>query len=137
MIRCYSELKKLKTFEDRYRYLKLQANVGESTFGFDRILNQTLYKSKTWRNVRDQVIFRDQALDLGIPGRDIHDKVIVHHMNPITVEDLEKRMDHVLDPEFLICVSHRTHNAIHFGDDRLIEESVIIERTKNDTCPWL
>lgn len=137
MIRCYSELKKLKTFEERYRYLKLQANVGESTFGFDRILNQTLYKSKTWRNVRDQVIFRDQALDLGIPGRDIRDKVIVHHMNPITVEDLEKRMDHVLDPEFLICVSHRTHNAIHFGDDRLIEESVIIERTKNDTCPWL
>lgn len=137
MIKCYSELKHLKTFEERFKYLKLNSSVGSSTFGFDRILNQTLYKSKAWRDVRDQVILRDQAQDLGIVGRDIYDKVIVHHMNPITVEDLEKRMDKVLDPEYLICVSHRTHNAIHFGDERLIDESVIIERTRNDTCPWL
>lgn len=136
MTRTYSELRRLKTFEERYEYLKLSAGVGHSTFGFDRILNQTLYKSKEWKRIRDDIIIRDGGCDLGIEDREILDKIIVHHMNPISVQDILERKDWILNPEFLVCVSHRTHNAIHYGDESSLMKSSFTIRTKNDTCPW-
>ena len=134
-IRTYSELIKLPTFEERYRYLRLYGVVGKDTFGFDRYLNQLFYTSELWRSVRDQVIIRDNGCDLGLEGYDIFDRIIVHHMNPITVEDLEKESDYLLNPEFLISTSFNTHNAIHYGDERLLMTAPI-ERSMNDTCPW-
>lgn len=134
-IRTYSELIKLPTFEERYRYLRLYGVVGKDTFGFDRYLNQLFYTSELWRSVRDQVIIRDNGCDLGLEGYDIFDRVIVHHMNPITVEDLEKESDYLLNPGFLISTSFNTHNAIHYGDERLLMTAPI-ERSMNDTCPW-
>lgn len=134
-IRTYSELIKIPTFEERYRYLRLYGVVGKDTFGFDRYLNQLFYTSELWRSVRDQVIIRDNGCDLGLEGYDIFDRVIVHHMNPITVEDLEKESDYLLNPEFLISTSFNTHNAIHYGDERLLTTAPI-ERSINDTCPW-
>ena len=134
-IKTYSELIKLLTFEDRYRYLKLSGRIGEDTFGFDRYLNQIFYRSQKWKSVRDFVIIRDNGCDLGMDDREIYGKILIHHMNPITIKDIEKESDFLLDPEYLICVSHNTHNAIHYGDEsKLI--LVPIERTKNDTCPW-
>lgn len=135
IIKTYSELKKLKTFKERYEYLKLNGRVGEVTFGFDRYLNQMLYKSAKWRKARDKVIIRDNGCDLGIEGYDIYDKIIVHHMNPITVEDIEEERDWIFDPEYLISTSDRTHNAIHFGDEKLLPQS-LVERRPGDTCPW-
>jgi hypothetical protein len=135
IIRSYRELRKLKTFEERYRYLKLKGVVGESTFGFDRYLNQLLYGTQRWKDTRDKVIIRDEACDLGMEGYDIKDFILIHHMNPITVEDIELGRDIVYDPEFLICTSKRTHNAIHFGDESLLPK-LPIERKRNDTCPW-
>lgn len=135
MIRTYTELSLLNSFADRYSYLKLEGQVGCATFGYDRYLNQILYRSKEWRKVRDLVIIRDNACDLGVEGYDLRDKVIVHHMNPITLEDIERRRDWILDPEFLICVSHRTHNAIHYGDESLLPV-LPIERKPGDTSPW-
>lgn len=134
-IRTYSELIKIPTFEERYRYLRLYGVVGKDTFGFDRYLNQLFYTSELWRSVRDQVIIRDNGCDLGLEGYDIFDRIIVHHMNPITVEDLEKESDYLLNPEFLISTSFNTHNAIHYGDERLLMTAPI-ERSMNDTCPW-
>lgn len=134
-IRTYSELIKLPTFEERYRYLRLYGVVGKDTFGFDRYLNQLFYTSELWRSIRDQVIIRDNGCDLGLEGYDIFDRIIVHHMNPITVEDLEKESDYLLNPEFLISTSFNTHNAIHYGDERLLKTAPI-ERSMNDTCPW-
>ena len=134
-IKTYSELITLPTFEDRYRYLRMGGYVGEETFGFDRYLNQVFYRSQRWREVRDFVIIRDGACDLGVEGYEIYGKVIIHHMNPLTIEDIENESEYLLDPEFLICVSHRTHNAIHYGDESLLPQAPII-RTKNDTCPW-
>lgn len=131
----YSELKRLKTFEERYEYLRLGGLVGESTFGFERFLNQALYRSQQWRLLRNQIILRDDGCDLGVPGYDIHDKIIIHHMNPLTKEQLREPDDSMFDPEFLICVSMNTHNAIHYGDASLLPRGPVV-RKPNDTCPW-
>lgn len=135
IIRTYSELITLDSFEARYEYLKLDGKVGEETFGFDRYLNQILYHSDEWQKLRRHVILRDQACDLGIPGREIDKYIIIHHMNAITKEDILSRSELVYDPEFLICTMKNTHLAIHYGDKSLLL-SVPIERTRNDTCPW-
>lgn len=135
-IKTYSELSQFQTFEERYRYLRLRGAVGEETFGFDRYLNQVFYqRSPKWKKVRDFVIIRDNGCDLGLDGYDIYGKILVHHMNPITLKDLERESEYLLDPEFLICTSLNTHNAIHYGDESLLI-SMPITRTKNDTCPW-
>lgn len=135
-IRTYSELSKLKTFEERYEYLKLDGIVGEETFGFDRYLNQQFYQNDIeWKEARKIVILRDLGCDLGIEGRDIHGKIIVHHMNPITKYDLINRTKYLLDPEYLICTLKSTHDAIHYGDEQLLMKGPV-ERTRNDTCPW-
>ena len=135
-IRTYSELLKLKTFKERYEYLKLDNTVGEETFGFDRYINQMFYKSDEWKRVRNYVITRDNGCDLGIPNRKIIDSVIlVHHMNPITKEDIINKNEILLDPEYLITTIKPTHNAIHYGDESLLNEDLVI-RSKNDTCPW-
>ena len=134
-IRTYSDLSKLTTFEDRYNYLRLNGFVGQETFGFDRYLNQVFYKSAKWRSVRDFVIVRDNGCDLGIEDREIYGKIIIHHMNPITIQDIEQESDFLLDPEFLISTVHETHNAIHYGDENLLIR-MPIERKPNDTCPW-
>lgn len=135
-IKTYSEMIALPTFEDRYRYLRLQGRVGEETFGYDRYLNQILYqRSSRWRSVRDKVIIRDNGCDLAAEGREIYGKIIVHHMNPITIADIENERDYIFDPEFLISTSHNTHNAIHYGDESLLIKAPI-ERHANDTCPW-
>ena len=135
-IRTYSELNKIQDFKERYRYLKLGNKVGESTFGFDRYLNQKFYVSDEWRSIRDQIIIRDNGCDLGIDGRDIFGAIIVHHMNPISKYDLIHQTDYLINPEYLICVSFNTHNAIHYGDESLLFDDVLVERRKNDTCPW-
>lgn len=135
-IRTYSELIKLPTFMERYEYLRLGGKVGEETFGFDRYINQLLYKSPEWRATRNYVITRDNGCDLGMPDREIRDeKIMIHHMNPITVEDILNRIDYVLDPEYLISTVMNTHNAIHYGDSELLYQDPIV-RSKNDTCPW-
>lgn len=137
MIRSYSELIRLHTFEERFRYLKLQGVVGEDTFGRDRYLNQEFYHSSEWQSVRDRVIIRDNGCDLGIEGYDIKKNLYIHHMNPVSEDDLLHRMAYVLDPEYLICVSLATHNAIHYGNDSYLIASRIVERKKGDTCPWI
>lgn len=134
-IRTYSELIKLDTFEKRFEYLKVNGKVGEDTFGFDRYLNQVFYRSKEWKHIRDQIIFRDNGCDLGVEGYDIYGKIIIHHMNPIVIDDIRHNSEFLLDPEYLICTTLSTHNAIHYGDYNLIDSSPI-ERKLNDTCPW-
>lgn len=134
-IRTYSELILLPTFEERYEYLRLGGKVGEETFGFDRYLNQMFYKTPEWKSARNKVITRDCGCDLGMPDREINGKIHVHHMNPITVEDILKRSEFLLNPEYLICTTNNTHDAIHYGDSELLYKDPII-RTKNDTCPW-
>jgi len=134
-MRTYSELITFNTFEDRFNYLNLKGIVGEETFGFDRWLNQRFYNSKEWQSIRDYVIVRDQGCDLAMEGYDIGGKVYVHHMNPIDQKDLVRISDILIDPEYLVCVSHNTHNAIHYGDISLIVTAPI-ERRPNDTCPW-
>ena len=134
-IKTYSELITLPTFEERYNYLRLKGNVGEDTFGFDRYLNQKFYRSAEWKRVRDQVIVRDNGCDLGIEDREIMGKILIHHMNPIRANDIYYCTDILMDPEYLICVCHNTHNAIHYGDESLLITEPII-RTKYDTCPW-
>lgn len=134
-IKTYSELITIPTFEDRYEYLKLGGQVGVETFGFDRYLNQAFYKSDEWLSVRDYVIARDNGCDLGVEGYEIYGRILIHHMNPITKEDILQRSKILLDPEYLITTVKRTHDAIHYGDDSLIVKAPI-ERRKNDTCPW-
>lgn len=135
-IRTYSELSKLKTFRERYEYLKLDGTVGEETFGFDRYINQMFYKSEEWKRIRNYVITRDNGCDLGISDRKIVDSVIlVHHMNPITKEDIINKNEILLDPEYLITTIKPTHDAIHYGNENLLAEDLIV-RSKNDTCPW-
>lgn len=135
-IRTYSELSKLNTFRERYEYLKLDGTVGEETFGFDRYLNQMFYKSDEWKRVRNYVITRDNGCDLGINDRKIIDSVIlVHHMNPITKDDIINKNEILLNPEYLITTVKNTHDAIHYGDETLLVED-FIERSANDTCPW-
>ena len=134
-IKTYSELITFPTFEERYKYLRLKGRVGEETFGFDRYLNQVFYKSKEWRSVRDYVIARDNGCDLGMEGYEIFGQILIHHMNPITKEDILERKDVLLNPEYLITTVKNTHDAIHYGDGNLLVTSPI-ERRKNDTCPW-
>lgn len=134
-IRTYTELIKLPTFIERFRYLRLTGAVGVDTFGFDRYLNQFLYRSEDWKRLRREVILRDNGCDLAIPDRYITGRLIVHHLNPLTIDDVKNRSDFVLNPEYLVCVSHITHNAIHYGDEDLLTQDPI-ERKKNDTCPW-
>lgn len=134
-IRTYSELIKYDTFIERFRYLKLGGKVGEDTFGFDRYLNQQFYKSKEWRILRDRIIIRDMGWDLAIPDRDIYDRIIIHHMNPISKEDILNQTEYLLNPEYMICTMKRTHDAIHYGDENLLFNG-LVERTPNDTCPW-
>lgn len=135
MNRCYSELVLLPTFEERFQYLRLDGIVGQETFGFDRYMNQYFYRSKEWRRVRDVVIARDAGCDLGIPGREIFGRVLIHHMNPIRPDDIRGRSDILLNPEYLITTVHETHQAIHYGDESLLITAPI-ERMRNDTCPW-
>ena len=134
-IKTYSELITIPTFEERFEYLQLKGSVGKDTFGYDRHLNQVLYRSPEWKRLRNQIIIRDGGCDLACDGYDIYGKVLIHHLNPITVEDVLARSRKVFDPDNLVCVSHSTHNAIHYGDVDLLVTGPII-RTKNDTCPW-
>ena len=134
IIRRYSELRQLATFKERFDYLKLSGVVGESTFGFDRYLNQYLYRSPEWKKVRNEVIVRDDGCDMGLEDYPAN-RIIVHHMNPLSIEDVENRDKRIFDPEFLICVSLSTHNAIHFGDETLLPK-VPVERKPGDMCPW-
>lgn len=135
-IRTYEELSKLKTFEERYEYLKLDGSVGEETFGFDRYLNQKFYKyDPDWKKIRDEVIFRDNGCDLGIEGREINGLILVHHMNPITKDDILNRSEYLLNPNYLITTIKSTHDAIHYGSSDLLMKDPIV-RSKNDTCPW-
>ena len=135
MIRAYSELIKLKTFKDRFEYLKLDGIVGEETFGFDRYMNQIFYKSREWTSVRRAVIIRDNGCDLGVEGYEIHGKILIHHMNPINLSDIVHKTDELLNPDYLITTVLSTHNAIHYGDASLLP-ALPIERRANDTCPW-
>lgn len=134
-IKTYSELIILPTYEERFNYLKLEGVVGEMTFGFDRYLNQKLYTSQEWKTVRNQVIVRDNGCDLACEGYEIYGKILIHHINPITVEDVINRNPIIFDLENLISTTHNTHNAIHYGDENLLIKGPI-ERTKNDTIPW-
>lgn len=136
MIKCYSELRTYLTFEERFDYLKLGGQVGEKTFGYDRWINQIFYKDPVWKEARQKVIIRDNGCDLGIEDHIIRSKIIIHHMNPITKEDILDRNPDIFNPEYLITTMHDTHNAIHFGDERYLRRFQIIERTPNDTCPW-
>lgn len=133
--RTYSDLIKLPTFEQRFNYLKLRGVVGLETFGHDRYMNQRFYTSKQWRDIRDHVIARDEGKDLALPGYEIHDKIIIHHMNPMTPEEIEHGDADILDPEFLITTTHRTHNAIHYGDERHLPKP-FTERQPGDTKLW-
>lgn len=135
-IRTYQELCRFQTFEERFEYLKLNGQVAQETFGFDRYLNQVFYqKDCEWRKIRNEVIVRDLGCDLGIEGREIHGTIIVHHMNPITKEDLTNRSEFLLNPNYLITVSKNTHDAIHYGSSEILIKDPVI-RTPNDTCPW-
>lgn len=135
MIKTYSELITFPTYEERFRYLQLKGAVGKDTFGYDRYLNQILYNSQEWKRFRDKIIIRDNGCDLACEGYDIHGRILVHHINPIRVDDVVNRNPIVFDPENVVCVTHYTHNAIHYGDESLLVLAPV-ERTKNDTCPW-
>ena len=134
-IKTYSELLTIHTFKERYEYLRLRGIVGEETFGFDRYLNQVFYKSSEWLNIRDYVIVRDNGCDLGVEGYEIGGRILIHHMNPILLKDIQTLSEFLLNPEYLICTTLDTHNAIHYGNSNLLVIEPI-ERTKNDTCPW-
>lgn len=135
MIRKYSELSHLETFNERYRYLALKGRVGQSTFGFDRHVNQMFYSSREWRDLRHHVIARDNGCDLGIDGYEIHDRIYIHHMNPIDVEDIVEGDSSILDPQYLITTTHKTHNAIHYGDERQLPRP-LVPRRSGDTKLW-
>jgi len=134
MIRTYRDLRRLETFQERYEYLRLQGTVGAPTFGFDRWMNQQFYASREWRNLRSHIIVRDNGCDLGADGYEVHDRIYIHHLNPMTVEDIADS-DDILDPEFLVATSHKTHNAIHYGDERLLAKP-FVERRSGDTKLW-
>ncbi len=135
MIRTYSELIQIPDFVERYKYLRLGGSVGADTFGFDRYLNQQFYSSPEWKAIRDEIIVRDNGCDLGFKGFDIHGRIYIHHMNPISVRDILDVTEYLLNPEYLICTTHTTHSAIHYGDESLLNLPPI-ERTPFDTCPW-
>lgn len=135
MIRSYTELSQISDYEARYRYLKLRGRVGDETFGFDRIFNQMFYRSGEWQLVRRDIIVRDFGCDMGVAGHEIGGRIVIHHMNPIDINDIRNSTEYLLNPEYLICVSENTHKAIHYGDESLIDHP-LIERRPNDTCPW-
>ena len=134
-MRCYSELIKLPTFKERFEYLKLDGRVGEKTFGYDRYLNQAFYHSDEWQSIRNRVILRDEGCDLGMMDHELYGKIYIHHMNPINADDIIHASDYLTNPEYLICCSHNTHNAIHYGDETLLITAPV-ERTPFDMCPW-
>lgn len=134
-IKTYSELILLPTFEERFKYLQLNGRVGDDTFGFDRYINQKFYRSAEWKRIRDYIIIRDNGCDLAVDGYEIHGRILIHHMNPITISDIKFSTEYLMNPDYLICVTHNTHNAIHYGDEKQIITGPIV-RTKNDTCPW-
>lgn len=136
IIRTYTELIRIPTFEERFEYLRLSSLVGEKTFGFERYLNQVFYRSPEWKRARREVIRRDNGCDLGIEGRDIYGKIEIHHINPITIDDVENSSDVLLDLDNLICTSPITHKAIHYGDASLLPKNEPTVRRPNDTCPW-
>lgn len=136
MIRTYEELIKFTTYADRFKYLKLNSNVGSETFGEDRYLNQQFYASPEWKEVRQYVLIRDLGCDLGLEGYSINGPIYVHHMNPITADDILNHRPFILDPNNLVCVSMGTHNALHYGDMSWIDNMVLVERRPGDTCPW-
>lgn len=133
--RSYSELRRLGSLEERFRYLSVRATVASATFGSDRYLNQRFYASQEWRSIRNHVILRDRGCDLGIDGFEIHDRIYIHHMNPMTIEDIVDGDPSILDPEFLISVTLRTHNAIHYGDESQLPKP-FVERRPGDTQLW-
>lgn len=133
--KTYSELRSLETFEDRYRYLRLFGDVGEDTFGYDRVFNQKFYHSKEWRRIRDYIIVRDNGMDLGVDDHPIKGQILIHHINPITLEDIKNSSDALFDENNLICVSKLTHNAIHYGYEETLPKKYE-ERKPNDTTPW-
>lgn len=134
--KTYTELSKLKSFKDRFDYLKLEGKIGVETFGHDRYLNQALYTSREWRQVKNKVIIRDCGCDLGVEGYSIGKRPIIHHMNPITMEQIANRDPEIFNPEYLITVSHQTHNALHYSDDSILSRSEPVERKAGDTIPW-
>lgn len=134
-IRTYSELARLQTFEDRYEYLRLGGHVGEATFGFDRWINQEFYKSREWKHIRNQVVLRDQGCDLGVPGHEINGGLLVHHMNPMSSDDIVHGEEWILDPQYLITTTKDTHNAIHYGDRKLLRKP-FAPRRAGDTSLW-
>ena len=134
-IRTYSELILLPTFEERFKYLQLNGRVGDDTFGFDRYINQKFYRSAEWKRIRDYIIIRDNGCDLAVDGYEIHGRILIHHINPIAISDIKFSTEYLMNPDYLICVTHNTHNAIHYGDEKQIITGPIV-RTKNDTCPW-
>lgn len=135
MIRTYSELVTLPTFEERFKYLKLDGVVGAETFGYDRYLNQQFYQSQEWKSIRDKVIIRDYGRDLASAGHEIVGRIYIHHMNPVTKDDVLSHSDILVNPEYLICTCKLTHDAIHYGDEHLLPKGPVIRRP-NDTCPW-
>ena len=134
--KSYSEMITMSEFDDRFRYAKLDGQVGMDTFGFDRYLNQQFYRSNEWKRLRDQIIIRDNGCDLGVPGHEISGKIYIHHLNPLSPEDITKSTEKLFDPDNLVCVSAETHNAIHYGDESILEKNKIVERSPGDTCPW-
>lgn len=134
-VRHFRELRRLDSFSDRYNYLRLKGMVGQSTFGFERYINQSFYRSRQWKLIRDEVIARDNGCDLGVEGFEIFDRIIIHHMNPMTAEDIEAGEEAILNPDFLITTTHRTHNAIHYGDEKLLVQP-LVERRPGDTRLW-
>lgn len=136
MIRTYSELIQLPTFRQRFEYLKLSGSVGKATFGYDRYLNQRFYTSKEWKDLRNEIIVRDNGCDLGLEDFEIRGRILIHHMNPIVDDDIVNVSDYLMNPEYLICVSHDVHNAIHYGNDDILRAKEYVPRRPNDTCPW-
>lgn len=128
-------MRRLDTFEERYRYLRLQGTVGRESFGFDRHVNQSFYRSREWKQLRNHVIVRDNGCDLGVEGYEIHGDILIHHMNPMDLEAIVDGDPRILDPEFLVTTTHRTHNAIHYGDETLLPRA-LIERSPGDTALW-
>lgn len=138
MIRTYSQLMSIPTYKERYEYLRLPGTVGKQTFGFDRVFNQQFYTSEEWRRFRNKIIARDLGHDLGMPGEEYEIKgvIYIHHMNPISIKDLREHSEFLLNEEYMICTSHATHNAIHYGTFAEALQYALTERSKNDTCPW-
>lgn len=135
-MKTYDDLVKFTSFEDRFNYIKLDGTVGIQTFGSERYLNQLLYHTKEWKTFRNKIILRDNGCDLGCPDREIYGRIIIHHINPISIEDILNRSSRVFDENNVICVSHMTHEAIHYGDENILVSSNLVERKPNDTCPW-